>query len=87
MCTQALADWPDELVRDRSLCLARRGIALVELREVDEACRTSLLALDGVRSAPSGRTLHLLRVITTRLRPLSRNTNVRELTEALAEVA
>lgn len=86
-CTQALAGWPDELVRDRSLCLARRGIALVELHEVDEACRTSILALDGVRSAPSGRTLHMLRVIATRLRPLSRNTSVRELTEALAEVA
>jgi hypothetical protein len=46
-----------------------------------------MLALDGVRSAPSGRTLHMLRVIATRLRPLGRNTNVRELTEALAEVA
>jgi tetratricopeptide (TPR) repeat protein len=86
-CTQALADWPDELVRDRVLCLARRGVALVELREVDEACRTAILALDGVRSAPSGRALHMLRVIATRLRPLGRNTSVRELTEALAEVA
>ena len=86
-CTRALVDWPDELVRDRTLCLARRGVALVELGEVDEACRTSILAVDGVRSAPSGRTLHVLRVIAARLRPLSRNTSVRELTDALAEVA
>jgi transcriptional regulator with XRE-family HTH domain len=86
-CTQALASWPAELVRDRTLCLARRGVALVELREIDEACRTSMLALDGVRSAPSGRALHMLRVIVTRLRPLGRSTSVRELTEALAEVA
>jgi hypothetical protein len=31
--------------------------------------------------------LHMLRFIATRLRPLGRNTSVRELTEALAEVA
>jgi hypothetical protein len=86
-CAHALADWPAELARDRTLCIARRGVALVEMHEVDEACRTAMLALDGVRSAPSGRALHMLRVITTRLRPLGRNTSVRELTEALAEVA
>lgn len=86
-CREALATWPDGLVRDRTLCLARRGVALIDLREFDEACRTAMLAIDGVRSAPSGRALHMLRVITTRLRPLARNTSVRELTEALAEVA
>jgi hypothetical protein len=74
-------------LRDRTLCLARRGVALVEMHEVDEACRTAILALEGVRSAPSGRALQMLRVIATRLRPLGRNTSVRELTEALAEVA
>jgi transcriptional regulator with XRE-family HTH domain len=86
-CTSALADWPDGLVRDRTLCLARRGMALVELREVDEACVAAMLALDGVRAAPSGRTIHLLRVIARRLRPFNRNPSVRELTAALAEVA
>jgi tetratricopeptide (TPR) repeat protein len=86
-CAQALVAWPSELVRDKTLCLARRGVALVELREFDEACRAAMLALDGVRSAPSGRALHMLRVIVTRLRPLRRKTSVRELTEALAEVA
>ncbi|MDN5758848.1 MAG: helix-turn-helix domain-containing protein [Tomitella sp.] len=86
-CREALATWPDGLVRDRTLCLARRGVALVDLNEFDEACRTAMLAIDGVRSAPSGRALHMLRVITTRLRPLGRNTSVRELTEALSEVA
>jgi transcriptional regulator with XRE-family HTH domain len=86
-CTRALIGWPAELARDRTLCLARRGVALVELREIDEACRTSMLAIDGVRSAPSGRALHMLRVIVTRLRPLGRNAHVRELTDALAEVA
>lgn len=86
-CQKALAVWPEGLDRDRTLCLARRAVALVDLREFDEACRTAMLALDGVRSAPSGRALHMLRVITTRLRPLSRNASVRELTEALAEVA
>jgi len=86
-CSQALAVWPDALIRDRNLCHVRRGMALVELHEIDEACRAALLAIDGVRSAPSGRALHMLRVIATRLRPLSRNASVRELTEALAEVA
>ena len=86
-CAHALADWPAELARDRNLCLARRGVALVEMHEFDEACRTAMLALDGVRSAPSGRALHMLRFIATRLRPVGRNTSVRELTEALAEVA
>lgn len=86
-CRDALTTWPDGLVRDRTLCLARRGVALLDLREYDEACRTAMLAIDGVRSAPSGRALHMLRVITTRLRPLGRNASVRELTEALAEVA
>jgi transcriptional regulator with XRE-family HTH domain len=86
-CTEALAVWPDELVRDRALCLTRRGVALLEMREVDEACRTAMLAIDGVRSAPSGRVLHMLRKIATGLRPFSRNPNVRELTEAMAQVA
>jgi GTP cyclohydrolase III len=86
-CSSALQDWPEALERDRTLCLARRGMALVELHHVDEACRTALLAADGVRSAPSGRTIHMLRAIVTRLRPLSRNQHVRELTAALAEVA
>jgi transcriptional regulator with XRE-family HTH domain len=34
VCRDALATWPDGLVRDRTLCLARRGVALVDLREV-----------------------------------------------------
>lgn len=87
VCAEVLDDWPAELPRDRVLCLARRGVALVELREVEEACRTALLAVDGVRSAPSGRAIHMLRVIATRLRPFGRNPHVRELTAALAEVA
>lgn len=86
-CREALTGWPAELVRDRTLCLARRGIALVELREVDEACGAALDALDGVRSAPSGRVLYMLRLIATRLRPFGRKARVRELTDALAEVA
>ncbi|MCE3555510.1 helix-turn-helix domain-containing protein [Pseudonocardia sp. RS11V-5] len=86
-CTAALEGWPNALVRDRSLCLARRGIALVELHEFDEACHAALLALEGVRSAPSGRSLHAIRVIASRLRPLGRKPAVRELTDALAEVA
>lgn len=86
-CRQALADWPAELVRDRTLCLARRSVALVDLHEVDEACRTALDALAGVRSAPSGRVLQMLRLIASRLRPFGRTTSVRELTDALAEVA
>lgn len=83
-CAEALAAWPAELVRDRSLCLVRRAMALAELREVDEACRAALLAIDGVRSAPSGRVVHMLRLVTSRLRPFSRNPNVRELTQALS---
>lgn len=86
-CREALATWPEGLDRDRTLCLARRGVALIDLGEFDEACRTTMLAIDGVRSAPSGRALRMLRVITTRLRPLGRHASVRELTDALAEVA
>jgi len=86
-CAEALAAWPAELVRDRGLCLVRRAMALAELREVDEACRAALLAIDGVRSAPSGRVVHMLRLVTSRLRPFSRNPNVRELTQALPGVA
>ncbi len=87
VCTDALSAWPAELPRDRTLCLVRRGVALVELQEVDEACRTALQAVEGVRSAPSGRTVHMLRKIAIGLRPYRRNPHVRELTEALADVA
>jgi hypothetical protein len=46
-----------------------------------------MLAVDGVRSAPSGRALHMLRVIVGRLRPFNRNAAVRDLIEAVADVA
>lgn len=86
-CAEALATWPAELVRDRGLCLVRRAVALAELHEVDEACRAALLAIEGVRSAPSGRAVHMLRLVGSRLRPFNRSPRVRELVEALAGVA
>jgi hypothetical protein len=86
-CAQALAVWPTGLDRDRTLCLTRHGAALTQLRRVDEACHAAMLAVDGVRSAPSGRALHMLRVIVGRLRPFNRNAAVRDLIEAVAEVA
>ena len=46
-----------------------------------------MLALDGVRSAPSGRTLHMLRVYRHPAPAAGPKPSVRELTEALAEVA
>jgi tetratricopeptide (TPR) repeat protein len=82
-CSIALADWPVALVRDRTLCVARRAVALVEMRDVDEACEAAMTALDGVRSAPSGRTIHMLRTVVTRLRPYNRNAQVKQLTMAL----
>ncbi|WP_098957706.1 hypothetical protein [Pseudonocardia sp. N23] len=86
VCAEALSTWPSTLVRDRTVCHARHAIALLELREFEEACRTAMLALDGVRSAPSGRVLQQLRLVVNRLHPVGRNAYVRELTEALAEV-
>lgn len=86
-CADALADWPDTLLRDQTLCHARRAVALAELNDVEEACRAAQLGIEGVRSAPSGRAIHMLRKVATRLRPFSRNPSVRELTEALATVA
>lgn len=86
-CAAALAEWPQSLVRDRTLCLARRAVAVLELREVDQACVTALEALEGVRLAPSGRAIHMLRSVTTRLQPYGRNAQVKELTAALSEVA
>lgn len=86
-CARALADWPQALIRDRNLCQARHAVALLEVREIDHACHTAMEAVEGVRSAPSGRTIHLLRTVVTRLQPYSRNTDVKALTSALAEVA
>lgn len=75
------------MVRDRTLCLARRAVAVLELREIDQACSTALEALEGVRLAPSGRAIHLLRAVMIRLKPYGRNAQVKELTTALSEVA
>lgn len=86
-CSLALQDWPIGLERDRSLCLARRSAALVDLNELEEACGAALAALESVRSAPSGRALQVVRRIVPRLRPLGRHPIVQELTDALAEVA
>lgn len=86
-CSTALADWPDALVRDQTLCRARHAVALLGIREIDHACHTALTAVEGVRSAPSGRTIQLLRGVVTQLRPYSRNPDVKTLTAALAEVA
>ena len=86
-CARALYSWPSGLDRDRTLCLTRRSAALIQLRRVDEACDAAMLAVDAVRSAPSGRALHMLRVIVGRLRPFNRHAAVRELIEAVAEVA
>jgi len=86
-CADALVAWPKALVRDRTLCQARHAVALLEIREIDQACHTALEAVHGVRSAPSGRTIQLLRTTVTRLRPYSRNAHVKALTSALAEVA
>ena len=86
-CRVALDEWPTILVRDRTLCLARRAVALVELREVDEACWNATAAVEGARTAPSGRTIQLLRSVAIRLRPLGRSPRVREFTAALGEVA
>lgn len=86
-CSTALAQWPEALGRDRTLCQARHAVALLGVREIDHACHTALAAVEGVRAAPSGRTIQLLRSVVTQLRPYSRNSDVKTLTAALAEVA
>jgi len=35
---RALENWPAELVRDESLCLARLAVARCQLRQIEEAC-------------------------------------------------
>lgn len=86
-CSTALADWPEALVRDRTLCQARHSVALLEIREIDRACHTAMEAVKGVRSAPSGRTIQLLRGVVTQLRPYGQCADVKALASSLAEVA
>ncbi len=86
-CVDALRQWPRDLVRDESLCLARLAVARCERHAVDGACEAAMAAIDRIHAAPSARALHMVRVAAHKLRPFARNSAVRELTQALAEVA
>lgn len=86
-CTQALARWPDQLLRDEGLCWARLAVAHVQLRQIDEASTAARATLERVRSAPSARTLHMLQLVATKLAPFNQDRAVRELTRDIAEVA
>ncbi|MGH8951613.1 MAG: hypothetical protein ACRDX9_09325 [Acidimicrobiia bacterium] len=86
-CEDALGDWPPELVRDESLCLARLAVSYCELRQVDEACDAGHRAINLVYVAPSARTIHMLHIAAHKLQPFARNRRVREFAEALTQVA
>lgn len=86
-CRQALAAWPPDRARDEALCLTRLAVAQLDMRDVDGACESSLTAIERVHTAPSARTLHMLRVVARRVAPLKEARKVRQLREALATVA
>lgn len=86
-CVDALKRWPAELVRDESLCLTRLAVARSELRQVEEACDAAQQAIELVKTAPSARAIHMLRVTAHKLAPFKDNRNVVAMTQSLAEVA
>jgi transcriptional regulator with XRE-family HTH domain len=86
-CVKALEQWPAELVRDESLCLTRLAVAYCQLHEVEEACDAAQHAIELVKTAPSARAIHMLRVIAHKLAPFKDTRSVVELTQSLAEVA
>ena len=86
-CVEALAHWPAELVRDESLCLTRLAVARCQLRQIEEACDAAQRAIERVKAAPSARAIHMLRLTAHKLQPFKGTPAVRELTQALADVA
>jgi len=86
-CVEALEYWPAELVRDESLCLTRLAVARCQLRQIEEACEAAQRAVERVKVAPSARAIHMLRLTAHKLQPFKGTPSVRELTQALAEVA
>lgn len=86
-CVDALKRWPAELVRDESLCLTRLAVARCELRQVEEACDAAQQAIELVKTAPSARAIHMLRLTAHKLAPFKDTRSVGELTRSLAEVA
>jgi tetratricopeptide (TPR) repeat protein len=86
-CDRALKHWPAELVRDESLCLARLAVARCQLRQIEEACATAQQAVERVKTAPSARAIHMLRLAASKLQPFKGTRGVTELTQAVAEMA
>jgi hypothetical protein len=86
-CVEALEHWPAALVRDQSLCLTRLAVARCQLYQVEEACDAAQRAVERVKVAPSARAIHMLRLTSHKLQPFKGTPAVRELTQALAEVA
>lgn len=86
-CDDALTRWPTGFVRDESLCLTRLAVARCQLRQVEEACEAATRAVELVKTAPSARAIHMLRLTAHKLQPFKNARTVVELTQALAEVA
>jgi tetratricopeptide (TPR) repeat protein len=86
-CARALENWPAELVRDQSLCLARLAVARCQLRQIEEACVAAQQAVQRVKVAPSARAIHMLRLTAHKLEPFKGTPCVSELTQAFAAVA
>lgn len=62
--TVGLSDWPKQQRRDKGLCAARLSSVHASMGEFEAAGRTGLDALNLVRSAPSARSLAVLRDVS-----------------------
>lgn len=76
--------WPEELRRDRSLALARLASAQAAVGDVNEACRTSVEALQLMRASSSGRALRELRGVRSRLMGWARRPDIDAISQAIA---
>ncbi|WP_306364632.1 hypothetical protein [Nocardia sp. CC227C] len=80
-----LNDWPDSQRRDQGLCTARLASAYVDAGEFDAAGQAGLRAARLIRTAPSARSLGVLRALAKRVRPV-RNETVREFEAAATDL-
>ncbi|MFE3986561.1 hypothetical protein ACFXPR_18945 [Nocardia tengchongensis] len=68
--TIGLSEWPGTQRRDQGLCTARLASAYADIGEFDSAGRTGVEAASLIRSAPSARSLGLLRDFAKRVKPV-----------------
>lgn len=68
--TMGLANWPSTQRRDQGLCTARLASAYADIGEFDTAVETGVKAAALIRSAPSARSLGVLRDFAKRVKPV-----------------